>query len=83
MGKSIRASRVKRKKPGPPKTTGPGVQVVVRLHQPMLGSIDQWAEQNDVTRAEAIRRLVDAGLSNNAEGARTMIERAMTADRKE
>jgi hypothetical protein len=76
MAKSIRASKKSRR--GRPKTTGPGEQVVVRLHQPMLGSIDQWAKHNDVTRAEAVRRLVELGLSNiNAEGARSMIERAL------
>ena len=65
MGKSIRASRIKRKKPGPPKTTGPGEQVVVRLHNPMLAEIDGWraAQADAPTRAEAIRRLVELSLA--------------------
>ena len=65
MVKSIRASRVKRKKPGPPRTTGPGEQVVVRLHEPMLGSIDRWrsSQEDAPTRAEAIRRLVELSLA--------------------
>jgi hypothetical protein len=64
MPKAIRASRIKRKKPGPPRTTGPGEQVVVRLHHPLLGAIDAWrAAQTDApTRAEAIRRLVEQSL---------------------
>ncbi|HMA72137.1 MAG TPA: hypothetical protein VKP67_11700 [Xanthobacteraceae bacterium] len=49
-----------RKKPGPPRTTGPGVQVIVRLHQPMLGSIDEWRKNQEgaPSRPEAIRRLL-------------------------
>jgi hypothetical protein len=55
----------KRKKPGPPRTTGPGEQVVVRLHQPMLGAIDEWrlAQESEPTRAEALRRLAERGLA--------------------
>ncbi len=55
----------KRKKPGPPRTTGPGEQVVVRLHQPMLGAIDQWrsAQEGEPTRAEALQRLAERGLA--------------------
>jgi hypothetical protein len=47
-----------------------------------LGSIDRWrADQEDTpTRAEAIRRLINATLTdNNAEGARSRIERALKA----
>jgi hypothetical protein len=82
MAKSISDIRVRkkrgRKKPGPPRTTGPGEQVLVRLHQPMLGELERWAAKSGVTRAEAIRRLIEAALSdNNAEGARSMIERAL------
>jgi hypothetical protein len=64
MRKAIRASRIKRKKLGRPRTTGPGEQVVVRLHNPMLGAIDEWraAQIDEPTRAEAIRRLVERGL---------------------
>jgi len=55
----------KRKKPGPPRTTGPGEQVVVRLHQPMLGAIDEWrlAQESEPTRAEALRRLAERALA--------------------
>jgi hypothetical protein len=31
----------------------------------MLGSIDQWAKQHEVTRAEAIRRLVELSLAGS------------------
>jgi hypothetical protein len=55
----------KRKKPGPPRTTGPGEQVVVRLHNPLLGAIDNWrsTQTDEPTRAEAMRRLVERGLA--------------------
>jgi hypothetical protein len=54
----------KRRKPGPPRTTGPGEQVVVRLHQPLLGFIDEWrfTQNGELSRAEAIRRLATLGV---------------------
>jgi hypothetical protein len=58
MNKSI-ASKKKRGR-GRPKTTGTGVQVVVRLHNPMLTGIDRLrcTQEDEPTRAEAIRRIV-------------------------
>ena len=66
MGKSIRASNNKRKKTGRPATTGPGKQVVVRLHEPILSALDDWCfEQPDrPSRAEAMRRLTGRALQN-------------------
>ena len=63
MAKSIRAS--KKRGRGRPKTTGAGVQVVVRLHDPMLGSIDRWrsSQEDAPTRAETMRRLVEQALA--------------------
>jgi hypothetical protein len=71
MAKSNRASRVRRKKPGPAKTTGPGEQVVVRLHDPLLGKLDEWRQvQKDTpTRAEALRRLAGQALGHEPPGA--------------
>jgi hypothetical protein len=65
MSKSIRASKNKSKKIGRPRTTGPGEQVVVRLHDPLLGAIDEWrsAQESEPTRAEALRRLAARGLA--------------------
>ena len=34
----------------------------VRLSDEFLGKIDAWAKANDMTRSEAIRRLVELGL---------------------
>src|SRR6266403_839838 len=48
-----------------PRTTGPGQQVVVRLHNPLLSGIDEWcaAQEDEPTRAEALRRLAELGLA--------------------
>ena len=65
MSKSIPGTRIKRAKPGPPRTTGPGTQIGMRWHQPLLGMIDEWAarQEDKPPRSEAIRRLVERGLS--------------------
>jgi hypothetical protein len=63
MEGSIRASKKHAKKVGRPRTTGPGEQVVVRLHQPMLDEIDEW--RGEMTRAEALRRLARVGLDTS------------------
>jgi len=44
---------------------GPGVQVVVRLQPDPLNALDKWAakQSDQPTRAEAIRRLVELGLT--------------------
>lgn len=64
MAKSIRDIA---KRPGRPKTTGPGTGILVKMHDPQLDAIDAWsAKQKDpgLTRPEAIRRLVDLGLKS-------------------
>jgi len=60
--------RETRKKPGPPRTTGKGEQVVVRLHNPLLTALDEWcaAQLDRPTRAEALRRLAARGLASEA-----------------
>jgi hypothetical protein len=64
MRKSIRG--IKKSKPGigRPRTTGAGQPVMVRMHDRQLAAIDGWiaAQGEDVSRPEAIRRLVDLGL---------------------
>ena len=61
MGKSIRD--IAKKTRGRPKTTGLGRGILVRMHR--LDALDAWiAKQNepDLSRPEAIRRLVEIGL---------------------
>jgi Arc/MetJ-type ribon-helix-helix transcriptional regulator len=55
MPKSI---SVKRKKRGRP-PTGVDPLVGVRLPPQMISNIDQWAKQNNLSRSEAIRRLIE------------------------
>jgi hypothetical protein len=62
MGKSIRVTTKKRR--GRPPTTGKGTQIGERWHDAELVAIDAWIENTgeDMTRAQAVRRLVELGL---------------------
>jgi hypothetical protein len=64
MAKSIRDSKKPRPKIGRPKTTGTGQPQVVRMHDRQVAAIDAWiAKENvEISRPEAIRRLVEIGL---------------------
>src|SRR6476620_2726103 len=56
---------IPRKRRGPP-PTGKGEPVVVRMQPPMLAGLDEWIakqKQPCPTRPEAIRRLVELGLT--------------------
>lgn len=66
-----------KKRRGPP-PTGIGVQVVVRLQPDPLNSLDKWAakQSDQPTRAEAIRRLVELGLTVNAKAKQPSAARA-------
>jgi hypothetical protein len=62
MAKSI---SVNAKKRGRPVTTGTGTIVGVRMLDGLLDRLDKWIEKQrdpDLSRPEAIRRLVEAGL---------------------
>jgi hypothetical protein len=63
MAKSIRD--IAKRSAGRPKTTGPGTGILVKMHDPQLDAIDAWIakqQESDLTRPEAIRRLVEIGL---------------------
>ena len=62
MAKSITGTQKSR---GRPKTTGRGVQIGMRWHEPVLAAIDAWRrEQPDLpSRTDAIRRLVEQALA--------------------
>jgi hypothetical protein len=66
MGKSIRVTTKKRR--GRPPTTGKGLQVGERWHNAELAAIDAWiaSQGEEMTRGEAIRRLVEIGLHAGA-----------------
>lgn len=62
--RSIRDSKKSKPKRGRPKTTGAGQPQVVRMHDRQIVEIDAWIAMQDVeiSRPEAIRRLVEIGL---------------------
>jgi len=62
MGKLI--SVTAKKKRGRPATTGLGLQVGERWHAPEIAAIDAWikTQGEEMTRGQAIRRLVELGL---------------------
>jgi hypothetical protein len=63
MARSIRVITKKRR--GRPVTTGKGTLIGVRLLDEPLAELDAWIarqEQPDLSRPEAIRRLVELGL---------------------
>jgi hypothetical protein len=61
MAKSI---NVKRKKPGRGRpATGTEPLYGVRIPDDLMGRIEKWAAQNSASRSEAIRRLVELGLT--------------------
>jgi hypothetical protein len=64
MPSSIRDSKKSKAKRGRPKTTGTGKPQVVRMHDQQVATIDAWIAMHEVeiSRPEAIRRLVEIGL---------------------
>ena len=63
MSKSI--SVITKKRRGRPVTTGKGTLIGVRLLDDPLSSLDAWIakqKEPDLSRPEAIRRLVELGL---------------------
>jgi hypothetical protein len=55
------------KRSGRPKTTGRGRQIGIRWHNALIKKIEAWgaAQEDEPSRAEAIRRLVQLGLQAN------------------
>ena len=59
MGKSI---SVIRKKPGRP-ATGTDPLLTVRAPAELIAAIDAWAKKEQLARSEAVRRLIEIGLT--------------------
>jgi len=55
--------RQKKRGRGRPVTVEADTPLGIRLPGKQLETIDAWAEAHDVSRSEAIRRLVDRGLA--------------------
>ena len=58
MAKSISVRQKKRGRPA----TGQAAIIGVRLSRDLLIDLDQWAVDNDLSRSEAIRRLIERAL---------------------
>ena len=58
MKKSIKGMPKRRGRPA----TGKDPQVVMRMPVELIKRLEKWAKANDITRSEAIRRLVEQGL---------------------
>lgn len=58
--------RKKRKKRGRPVTTGPGVQIGLRWHKPLLDQVRTFAKDRGIPVSEAVRALVNQGLKRGA-----------------
>lgn len=62
-----KTNRKKMKKRGPPRTTGPGVQIQVRCQKAFLAAVDKWLEQHKehgLSRPGAIRHLAEIALQS-------------------
>jgi Arc/MetJ-type ribon-helix-helix transcriptional regulator len=62
MAKSIKVAQKKRGRPA----TGKHPHVAARMPQTLIDEIDRWAQRSDVSRSDAIRRLVELGLKAKA-----------------
>lgn len=57
---------ISQKKKRGPDPTGKGTPVMVRVHEPMLSAIDDFARKSeDISRPEAIRRILSDWLKEN------------------
>jgi hypothetical protein len=63
VSKSIKVNQKKRGRPA----TGRDPVSAVRLPAELTANIDAWAEDHEVSRSEAIRRLVEIGLKARRE----------------
>jgi len=56
------SSRKVKAKLGRPTVIAADVQAGMRLPAPLVEAIDRWADDNGVSRSEAMRRLIELGL---------------------
>jgi hypothetical protein len=79
MAKSISASA---KRKGRPVTTGTGTTIGVRMLDAPLAALDSWIDKQrepDLSRPEAIRRLVELGLTIKTKAKQPSVARAHRA----
>ena len=78
MKKSIKVAPKKRR--GRPPSGGRDPHVTLRMPRALIEQADAWAEANDTVRSEAIRRLVELGLTVKTKSAPSERQRAALAD---
>ena len=78
MKKSIKVAPKKRR--GRPPSGGRDPHVTLRMPRALIEQADAWAETNDTVRSEAIRRLVELGLTVKTKSAPSERQRAALAD---
>jgi hypothetical protein len=73
-----KSKTVHRKKRGRP-ATGRDPAITARLPSAVISDVSRWAAENSLSRSEAIRRLVEIGLSVNTSAKPTRKETARKA----
>src|SRR6478752_7922516 len=76
MKKSIKVNQKRRGRPA----TGRDPVSAVRLPVELTAEVDKWAERHEASRSEAIRRLVELGLTMETKSAPSERQRAALAD---
>jgi Ribbon-helix-helix protein, copG family len=76
MARSIKVNQKKRGRPA----TGRDPVSAVRLPAGLTAAVDKWAEDNEANRSEAIRRLVELGLTVKAKAKQPSAARAGRAN---
>ncbi len=61
MAKSINSTQ-KRKRGRPPKLEGRRISIPISFSPDLVVTLDAYAEKAGITRSEAVRRLIEAGL---------------------
>jgi hypothetical protein len=75
MAKSIKVNQKKRGRPA----TGRDPVSAVRLPAELTAAVDKWAEDHEANRSEAIRRLVEIGLTIKTKAKQPSVARAHRA----
>jgi hypothetical protein len=70
LHQDVMARKLTTRKPYRPPPKG-GTPVAVRMPPALAAKIDAWAEQHEVGRSEAVRRLAEKALSCTAESGAT------------
>jgi len=62
VGRPVSANTKKLKRGRPPKAGGADLSIPARLSPKLVDQLDTYAEETGISRSEAVRRLIEAGL---------------------